>query len=329
MKILADERLAKYLAYHRESARIGDIDPSYKMLLYVCDRYELSQEQRYWLSWLYSMFYCGASAFYVYNEFPDYETVDVARMQRWWDDRGRANVIAQTDRRWVRSSSMFVPAFESYRRWMRGETQHDHFMNLTRIWKTPEDRYEAVYESATQLYSYGQFALFLYLEALHTVTPVDLCPTNLDLEKAWSCRFGLYYAYGMDHLIQDTACSIPHDAVDATSARWSELRETLSKLEEPPTVWQTETMLCAFRKFYRGKRYVGYYLDRQALEIAKMEMNVRDGVDWSVLWQYRAETYASEHRAELTGIDEKCKLTREWKRETNLRTQRLIEEAAP
>lgn len=317
-------RLDQYLAYHTESARIGDIDPSYSMLLYVCDRFELTVEQRYWLAWIYAMTYCGASTFYVYNEFPDYENVDVGRLQRWWDERGREEIICQTDRRWVRSSSLFVPAFRSYHQWVGTFGQHEHFSILTRGYETPEARYDAVYRSARELYSFGQFSLFLYLEALHTITPLELCPTDLDLNMAWSCRNGLYYAYGLDQYIDDAQTPIRLEAREATALVWADLRSTLAKLEDPPTVWQTETMLCAYRKFHRGKRYVGYYLDRQAEEIAKMQDHVRDGVCWGVLWQYRAESYDKANLAEQSGGMRRLATSPQWRERQRQRTMEVV-----
>lgn len=318
-------RIDQYLAYHKESARCGDIDPSYAMLKYVCDRFELNTEQRYWLAWVYAMTYCGASTFYVYNEFPDYENVDVNRMMGWWYTRGREEIICQTDRRWVRSSDMFVPAFESYRDWLGGKSQAEHFAQFNQ--ETPEDRYRALYESASGLYSFGQFSLFLYLEALHTITPLDLCPTDLDLDKAWSCRYGLYYAYGLDHLIFDAETRIAPDAFEITAEKWNELRQTLAALETPPSVWQTETVLCAYRKFQRGKRYIGYYLDRQAIEIAKMQDKVSNGVCWDVLWQYRQETYERRYLVEAFGCVTRKGLEREWKELVIDRTQRVLDGA--
>lgn len=319
-------RIDEYLRYHVESARCGDIDPSYAMLKYVCDRYELNTEQRYWLAWLYSMTYHGPSAFYIYNEFPDYENVDVGRMQRWWDGGGRERMQCQTDRRWVRSSSMFVPAFVSYRDWIGdAKSQHVHFLAHTDH-ATPEGRYDTLYESAKQLYSYGQFALFLYMEALHTVTPLDLMPTDLDLDKAWSCRNGLYYAYGLDHLVEDTETRIAYGAHDITAWKWRDLRTTLECLETPPTIWQTETMLCAYRKWHRGKRYIGFYLDRQATEIAKMQARVPHGIHWDVLWQYRAETYDKKHLAEAHDCVSERGLSREWKQYRRDLTLHALEE---
>lgn len=321
-------RIDEYLRYHQASIAAGDVDPGHAMLRYICDRFELSMEQRYWLAWLYAMTYCGASAFYVYNEFPDFENVDVRRMQRWWTERGRAEIICQTDRRWVRSSSLFVPAFESYRSWIgTGSSQARHFRQFS-CYTTPEMRYEVLYASAEQLYSFGQFSLFLYLEALHTITDLDLCPLSLDLEKAWSCRQGLYYAYGLDHLIDDGQTPIRLGAHEITATRWRDLLFTVNHLSPRPTVWQIETVLCAYRKYHRGKRWIGYYLDRQAVEIAKMEQNVRRGVCWETLWQHRLETYDESYLAEHHDGVSVSGLSREWKKFNVSRTERLLREAA-
>lgn len=292
-------RLAEYLAYHRESAKVGDIDPSYAMLRYVCDRFELTDEQRYWLAFVYALTYCGASTYYVYNEFPDFENVDSGRLQRWWTTRGRAEIICQTDRRWVRSGNMFVPAVESYRRWVGQRTQAEHF-GLLATAATPEARYEAVYAAASTLHSFGQFSLFLYLEALHTITPLDLAPTDLDLNVAHSCRNGLCYAYGYDHWLTESEAPTPPGAHHDIELAWRDVLNQLRlAVEPPPTVWQVETTLCAYKKYKRAEqRYIGYYLDRQAVEIAQMADHVRNGVAWDVLWQFRQETYPHHFRVE-------------------------------
>jgi hypothetical protein len=57
-------------------------------------------------------------------------------------------------------------------------------------------------------------------------------------------------------------------------------------------VWNIETTLCAYKKYCYGKRYVGYYIDRQRGEIESMAAKVPRGVEWQVLWDYRTETFS-------------------------------------
>lgn len=320
-------RIDEYIRYHEHSAKIGDIDPSYSMLLYVCDRFELNEEQRYWLAFLYALTYCGASVFYVYNEFPDFENVNIERMDNWWYDVGREATVFQTDRRWCRSRNQFTEAVESYQCWIGDSSQAEHFAEIV-IGDTPEERYDDLYGQAKSLYSFGQFTLFLYLEALHIITPLNLCPTDLDLNTAWSCRNGLYYAYGLDKLVDDEQTPIRNEALNITAEKWLELRTTLAKLPQPPTVWQTETILCAYRKWHRNKRWIGYYLDRQATEITKMEDHVCNGVSWNVLWQFREETFPLEHLIEKyeSGGEIIKGGSKDWRLKRLLDTKRFIME---
>jgi hypothetical protein len=60
---------------------------------------------------------------------------------------------------------------------------------------------------------------------------------------------------------------------------------------EHTNIWNIETTLCAYKKWRMNKRYVGYYIDRSGLEIEQMSQAIRDGVDWTPLWEFRKETY--------------------------------------
>jgi len=317
-------RINEYLKYHEHSARIGDIDPSHTMLKYVCNHLKLDWERRYWLAFLSALTYCGASAFYIYKTFPNFNE-DVENMDYWWHDIGRETTIFQTDRRWCRSRNQFTEAVESYQCWIGNNSQVKHFAEIV-IGDTPEERYDDLYGQAKSLYTFGRFTLFNYLEALHTVTPLDLCPTDLDLNSAWSCRNGLYYAYSLDKFIYDEQSPIPYEALDITAKKWLELLTIFARLRQSPTVWEIETTLCAYRKWHRGKRYIGYYLDRQAREIAKMENNVRNGVAWSVLWKYREETYPLEHLIEKYESIEKVMKggSKDWRLKRLLQTKEFI-----
>lgn len=325
-------RIEEYIKYHEHSARIGDIDPSYAMLRYVCDRFELNEEQRYWLAFVYALCYCGATTYYIYSELPDFENLDRGRMERWWKGAGREASIFQTDSRWRRSRNQVVDAIECYRSWVGPRTQAEFFASVARG-DTPERRYDSLLRRAKELYTFGQFSLFLYLEALHTITPLDLCPTDLDLSQAWSCRDGLCYAYGMDEFICDKAVPTPWEGRGPIAESWLNLKKRLAALPVPPTIWQTETVLCAYRKYQRtlsgqagatGKRYIGYYLDRQADEIAKMEDHVRDGVSWRVLWEYRRETYDHAFLAEEYGHTSPDGVSKQWKEFGIQRTKELL-----
>ena len=63
--------------YYRKMNIIGDCDPSYSALNYLCDRNELNIEQRYWISFLYATNYCVTTTYYIWSEFPDFENINI------------------------------------------------------------------------------------------------------------------------------------------------------------------------------------------------------------------------------------------------------------
>lgn len=309
-------RMAEFITYHTLSNEMGDVDPQYPMLRYICDRYELNIEQRYWLAFLTGASYCAPTVFYIYNEFPDYENVDVNRLKYWWFDRdGRGKTIFQTDRAWIRSRNQIIPMFESYRNLLAGRLQESAFNDARQ--STPEATYDAAYKYFSKVKHYGRFGMFLWLEAVYIVTEFPMYPTTMDWKdsSSQSSRNGLYFALGWDDLIRGHGYG--KDPISAEDFQYTEdefeyLQELLKEFdpESRIDVWNVETTLCAYKKWRLGEfdnsrrtkshyRYPGCYLDRQHDEIVKLQSNVIHGVDWSVLWQFREETYDHKYLKEF------------------------------
>jgi hypothetical protein len=304
MAFINTGRVKEYLEYHRYSESINDIDPSYAMLRYVCDRFELNMEQKYWLSFLYSTCYNAATVFYIYNEFPDYLGVDVGRLERWWNAH-KHQLDFQTDCRWVRSSNLFVGMYMDYRS-LCGESQEETYKYLTNLkGKSP---YGSCYEYFSGIKYMGRFKLFLLLEAVHVVTDLPIVPDRFPLEEAQSSRNGLCFALGRDDLLCGHGYGrerLEKREMDWLYKKFDQLLALMRK-EFPDTrvdIWNVETSLCAYKKWHRGKRYPGYYITRQAKEIASMEKKVTEGVYWKVLWQFREENYPWALLIEKSGND--------------------------
>ena len=267
----------------------GDVDPSYSMLRYVCDRFELNIEQRYWLAWLYATCYCGATVFYIYNEFPDYNMVDEGRLKKWWkENRGR--LVFQTDRRWVRSRNQFADMFRSYRKTVGPVTQEQAFSQLKTSSRTLN--YSNCWRTFDRMYQFGRFAMFLYLEAVHVVTGFPMEPRSMRIADADSCRNGLAIAIGRHDLnTHETRARLSRSENKMLQSEFDGLVKRMKEKDDRNNVWNIETTLCAYKKHFYGKRHVGYYIDRQLDEIEAMEQKVTTGVDWQVLRNYRAETF--------------------------------------
>lgn len=288
------DRIAHYTAYHVGMMNIGDCDPHNMALEYIADRFELNSEQRFWLSFLFQSCYSATTAFYVLNEFPDYENVDIRRFQKWWNEN-KKRLLFQTDRTKVRNFDKFIPMFESYRQ-MVGKSQKQFFESM--VVGESRETYDVIYKRCSNIYYIGRFSLFLYLESIYRLTNLPMTPTGLDLPNAESCRNGLCYVLGLDDWVRAKLTKEQYQYLDkrldelVTSMMWE-------FPELPIDHWNVETSLCAYKKLYWKTRYLGYYIDRQQEEIAIMEKNVPEGVCWDVLWQFRKEYFNHKWLGEL------------------------------
>lgn len=282
--------MVDFIEYHKQSSEAKDIDPSNDCLKYVADRFELNIEQRYWLSFLFATCYSATNVYYIYNEFPDFENVDVGRLQRWWT-KNKHKTLFQTDRLRVKTQDKLVETFESYRNLIGDMSQSSYFSSL----KQPNRQYtyDNCYNNLLQIKNFGRFTMFIYLEMVNVLTDYDLEPTRLDLKNAESCRNGLVYHLGKQELdTHGKKKKLNTKQINYLQYEFLNLHNNIKRLDLKHTnIWNVETTLCAYKKYRLGKRYVGYYIDRQYKEIQKMTSQVNSGVDWSVMWDFRQETY--------------------------------------
>lgn len=271
------------MLYHLDSAIAKDIDPQVEAIKYLCERFELNTEQRFWICFLYSTNYSIPTTYFIYNEFPDFISVDYNRLTRWWTKQ-RGNLIFTTDRRWVRSTNSFVPQIRAYATFVMqrgGGSQEAAIASLS------GDFNELLGLPFPQ---FSRFSAFLYSELLYHVRGVAIEPP-FSLAGAWSSEVALreilpsYFIESQTKAAYDGALSLIKTEI-----------ERLGLSRRYKTIWSIETSLCAFRKHVEtGKRYVGYYIDRMRKEIDLMQSRITKGVCWTPLWDFRRETYEKQY----------------------------------
>lgn len=265
-----------YNDYHHISLKVGDVDPAVTCLKYLADRFELNMSQRYWIAFLYGTNYCAPTTFLMYNEFPDFELVDVNRLEDWWR-RKKDNLIFQSDRLRVKTGNAFVPAFKSYKNLVKND-QKAYFDKA----KNSED----VYKLITNIKHFGRFSTFNYLDVLNQITDTKHAPKYLNMKEAESCRKGLCYAINKPNWVKEKLTT--NRAIQLHNI----FKTYLNKYEG--NIYQIETTLCAYHKYKKGQRYIGYYIERMRKEIEKMQPK-HYGVAWEVLWQFRKETFDKKY----------------------------------
>lgn len=304
-------RITDYIKYHVDSSRALDIDPQVEAIKYLCDRFELNMEQRCWLCFLFATNYSVPTTYFMYNEFPDYQTVDVNRLQRWWT-QNRDKLIFQTDRAWIRSRNQFVEVFCSYRQWVLtwSNGENCQFRALSRALGGAVDKFTAYdnFRANFAVFQFGRFAMFLYTELLYNICNLPI-GVRFNLAEAESSRNGLVFAMGVEEFLYTgrSGKTITKPALEWLDYHLKLIAGHIEKLPINPrhkTLWSIETTLCAYKKYVlNGKRWVGYYIERQRKEIEKLEAltnkKAGGGISWRPLWEFRQETYQPEYLKEL------------------------------
>lgn len=303
-------RVSEYFNFHNQSMISGDVDPQNPLLDYICSRYELNVEQRLWVAFLTATCYCAPTVFYMYNEFPDWENINFDRLERWWVDN-KSKLVFQTDCRWIRSRNQFVEVVQSYTDLIGSGTQLAKYRELTG--SSPEETYKNAFKYFSKVKWFGRFRMFVYLEAVNVTTGYPLSPDSLDLSNAESSRNGLCFALGQDELMNH----FDKKHIDKTSLafldeEFHKLTSLIKKHRPADNVWSIETTLCAYKKYKMKKRWVGYYLERQAKEIIALQEKVTEGVDWSVLWDFRKETFDNKLLSEYSTDKKKHLYSQYW-----------------
>jgi hypothetical protein len=286
------ERTELFINWYAWSLKYKDCDPAVWATNYLNERYEHNDEERIWLCWLYGNTYQLPTAWVLKNEFPDFELCTIDRL-KLWNSQNYKRLRYQTDTKWNKGH---LPAmFESYKKFIGsasqrsvlesyyGDTEEQNFDNL---WRGINDN----------LYKFGRYSVWFYLQHLHHTAGIRVVPTSLmlsDHSGSRSHRNGLLYAISKDDYIDRkldaNECaaleSIAFDILQETSIRYPELRSEIN-------FFTMETCLCSFKKIFREHhgRYLGYYLDRQSEEIQQAERDGWTGIEWEVLWQARDET---------------------------------------
>ncbi len=311
---LVENREAAFVEWMRWSIVNNDCDPSLFMTNYLFDRFEHNYEQKLWICWLFGTTYYFPTAWVIWNEFPDFELVGSERIDEW----NRTNyhrLRYQTDTKY--NKGHLASQFESYRAWVhdggaRDNTQREKLRSLY------GDNEVQTYENLTKavvsdLYKFGRFTTWFYLQTLKHCAGVPLDAPNLllnDYSGSKSHRNGLCYAVGKDDWINQKLTASEYEWLEGKGAELLvRVKEVLpEELRHKADFFAMETCLCSFKKIFRVKRgrYLGYYLDRQAEEIRKVEQDGWDGIWWKPLWDAREETI--EDKSLLGGVIEESRM---------------------
>jgi len=258
------------------------------MTNYLFRRFEHNKEQKLWIAWLYGTTYYLPTTWIIWNEFPDMELVGVDRLTKW-NNENYKRLRYQTDTKWNKGH---LPAqFVSYKNWVDNRSQRETFAPF--VDSSPQENFDRLWlEVKSKFHKFGRYSTWFYLQTLKQCCDMPIEPSNLmlnDHDGSRSHRNGLCMAVGEDDWYDQKLTSKQLEYLDEQANYiLQQVREEFPNTD----YFDMETCLCSFKKLFRTKhgRYLGYYIDRQAEEIAQCEKDGWFGIDWQPLWDSRVET---------------------------------------
>lgn len=300
--------LQDFIDYYYYSLEYKDVDCNLFILENIFKRLELNIEQRYWICWLYANTYNIATTWVIWNEFPDFENVDLERLTAW-QKVNLSNIKYQKDVKW---SKGYLPLmFKSYKEeiYSKATTQREYFSSLS--------DFQSAWGGANKFYKFGRYSSWFYLQSLQYLLGHNFNPPDLLLGKGSTDMqikaLSLILRGSKDYLSKEEQKShfLTYNDQYNTSVG---ILELLVREKQPlvlPDKYFTETVLCAFSKIFREKksRYVGYYLDRQFEDIKfYRDSGIFWGINWDLLHEAREETFDSRFLSTEGVSEEKSKL---------------------
>lgn len=269
------QRITEFVQYHKH----GDGECNNVVLRRWADEHALNTQERYELAFLFSATYCVLSALVLFKELKHSGKLSCEYLLC-----EKPGLIFQSDRKYMAMKNNFIDCMDC---WQSQHFRHEDFME--KVYENGAISQQKAIKFITKWTMYGRFAAFLFLETFVFLTGFAIENASIDWKHGDTATSGLLNVFGYD----DQA-----DMFDKRSIlrfKPSEMDEMLIYLRRiiaaenaHDNVTEIETSLCAYRKFYKGSRYNGYYLDRMLEELmAKKDM-------------YQAEVY------EILSIRQKC-----------------------
>lgn len=234
-------RIGDFVKFHNESCLADTIVEPLRVYLSLSgnDNEEAKKEAVL----LYSLTYSVPTTIVLMKKLPELK----ANPQEFWK-KYKSRLLFQSDRKYVKMNDRFAQAYSEF--WHNGV-----FESL----KKTNDLAEAV-TVVENCYGFGRFSAFLFLETYGVIFGKTFTNNKLDWKNGATVTSGLFNVLGLDEQADDW---------DKRHKLWCK-PETLDQIANEILGCVTrgkelailETNLCAYRKLFKGSRYIGYYSDR-------------------------------------------------------------------
>lgn len=252
MKKSLRERMDEFVIYHRD----GDGECNAVLLSEYARRQNLSPEDKFDLSYFFSIVYCCESAIILFKNREHIRQNAVSASEFL-----KPKMIFQSDRKYMKMKKRFE---NSLIFWSRN-LQHDPIKQFVK--NSVLDLQKAL-RAVEKWYMFGRFSAYLFLETYATMMKFNVTDVAIDWKNGDTATSGLLNLFGKDDFANkfdsSNVLSVPLNVMDD----WlKSVKQEVKRSGGDSNTTKLETSLCAYRKFYKGTRYNGFYLDRMLEEL--------------------------------------------------------------
>lgn len=281
----------------KQYIRHGYMDTDTHLLGKYAEALNMSVPSRISLAFLYSTCYNVPTACFLHDLLGPIKYWRTQDIQEYWLEYG-PGMIFQTDRKWVKIANQFVSLCMDFR-----DKMYPYSEGIKPHIKSFDDMYNAF----SSLKNQGRVSTYIFIDGLIATGVMKPCmPERFDWNNGQTCTEGMLHAIGADDVVDHFdkgKHKLKPDILltldDSLSRLVAEIRA--EGLPED-YVCDYESNLCAYRKYFKGTMYLGYYLDRQLEELYKLQKQIPDWYNlWQDLFQLRKEIYPANMLGEIGG----------------------------
>lgn len=256
----------------------------YCLLIPFAEEYNLTDDDRIYLAMLYGLCYSQTTVMRTFLRFPKLHDIKKEDIEQWWVTN-KNYLYFNPDKRRIKSTNQYTVSILQLKQ-MFGKNIEKNIIKC--IGKNYD--FETFYNFILKKWkNYGPMGAYLFFDAIYGLIPrLYKEPRALDWkQRGHTVVEGMAHYCYLDEQIRTKKYNYP---------LFDKQVQQIHKKTKKPLV-QIESTLCAYRKFFKGTRYPGYYADRMLEECLKTQKYLPD-VD---LMRYRELTIPAEYRSELKG----------------------------
>lgn len=257
----------------------------YCLLMPYAEKEALTDEERVWLAYLYGLSYSCTTAIRMFEAMPDIHSIKGKYLRGFWKAE-KPTLYFNPDKKYLKNNDQVIPAIKSLKDSLGDITLLDNIIEVSQ----EGSNFEGLYKHIQRNWRFfGPHGTYLFLDALFGLCPaVYVDPGELDWKHC-----GKTVVEGMAHMLyQDELVESRQFPLEL----YNKVVDKLQKTTGQPKVI-IESTLCAFRKFFKGTRYVGYYADRMLEECAFVD-SLKGVYTKPDVWSLRKAVIPAELRGE-------------------------------